>query len=453
MTQPQQVSPTTETQRALAARVAERLRHAGYEALFAGGCVRDRLLGRPCFDIDIATSAPPEAVGALFEHTVAVGAQFGVIIVVQDGQPFEVATFRSDGCYIDGRRPSSVSFSDAKTDAQRRDFTINGLFEDPATGEVIDYVGGQRDLELRVIRAIGDARARLTEDKLRVLRGLRFVSQLGFDLEPETQQAIGELATSLRTVAVERIFAELTKLLVGQDRSRALELMRQTGVLAHLLPDVAKLEGVEQPPQYHPEGDCWAHQLLVMQYLPPNPSSELAWGALLHDIGKPPTFTVAERIRFDGHANIGADMAAELLAQLRAPKRFTEVVVELVADHLRFIDVPKMRESTLKRFLRRPTAGLHLDLHKADCQASHGMLETHAFCLQRLAHYRAEGEKEALRPRPLVNGHDLQEAGYRPGPEFKRMLSGLEDAQLEGQVETKDQALAWLSEHFPLPAT
>lgn len=436
-----------------AAAIAARLRGAGHTAYFAGGCVRDRLLGKPPQDYDIATTARPEEVQALFglDRTVAVGAQFGVILVVTPHAQFEVATFRRDDAYVDGRRPSAVYFGNPEDDARRRDFTINGLFEDPESGEVLDFVGGRKDLDARLLRAIGDPRARFREDKLRLLRGVRFVAQLAFEIEPETLAATRELAPEIAVVAAERVLVELTKTIVPPGRVRGLELLRATGLLRELLPEVAALEGVPQPPEFHPEGDCWQHQLLVMKNLPDPCPDELAWGALLHDVGKPPTFKVAERIRFDGHPAVGAEMADAILRRLKAPTRLRETVVELVADHLRFADVPRMKESTLKKFLRRDTVDLHLALHRADCLGCHGLLDTYDFCRAKLAEFRAAGAAEALRPAPLLRGEDLIAAGYRPGPAFKEMLAALEDAQLEGRVKTREEALRLLGERFSRP--
>jgi poly(A) polymerase len=433
--------------------VAARLKAAGHTALFAGGAVRDRLLGRTPTDVDVATDATPDRVRALFERTGAVGERFGVVVVSDPDPdaPVEVATFRAEEAYTDGRRPDAVRFATLAEDALRRDFTINALYEDPVTGEVIDRVGGRADLDARLIRAVGDPAVRFREDHLRLLRAVRFAAELGFGLEEATLRAVTDAAPLVSRVATERAFAELTRLIVAAYRRRGLELLRETGLLRELLPEVAALEGVEQPPAYHPEGDCWAHQLLVMERLGPRPGPELAWGALLHDIGKPPTFRVAERIRFDGHARVGAAMADHLLARLRAPRPLREVAVELVRDHLRFIDVQRMREATLKRFLRRETAELHLALHRADCLGSHGKLDNWRFCTERLERYRREGAEEALRPPPLVTGHDLIARGYLPGRAFREMLDAVEDAQLEGEVTTTEDALALVEERFGPP--
>jgi poly(A) polymerase len=443
--------PPGDALRAEAAAIAARLRAAGYLAYFAGGCVRDRLLGIPPKDYDVATSAPPEEVRRIFGYgeTVPVGAQFGVILVVRGPHRFEVATFRSDDAYVDGRRPSAIRFADPRADAERRDFTINGLFEDPATGALIDFVGGREDLARRTIRAIGDPRARFREDKLRLLRAVRFAAQLDFEIEPATFDAVCELAPAIRVVAAERVLVELTKTIVPRGRVRGLELLHRSGLLREVLPEVAALDGVPQPPEFHPEGDCWSHELLVMSHLPDPCPEELAWGALLHDIGKPPTMTVAERIRFDGHAAVGADMADAVMRRLKASARLREAVVELVRDHLRFADVPRMKESTLKKFLRSPLVDLHLALHRADCLGCHGLLDTYEFCTRKLEQFRAEGAAEALRPKPLLRGDDLIAAGYLPGPRFKEILGALEDAQLEGRIATREDALAFAKERFP----
>ncbi len=437
--------------------VAARLREDGFRAYLNGGCVRDLLLGKTPKDYDIATDARPEQVQAIFPKTVAVGAQFGVVVVVAGSSQVEVATFRSDEGYVDGRRPTAVYFGEHEQDALRRDFTINGLFRDPATGEILDFVGGRKDLAARTIRAIGDPAARFREDKLRLLRAVRFAAQLGFAIEPATLEAMRALAPEIRVVSAERVLVELTKTLTAAGRVRGLELLMETGLLAAVLPEVAALAGVAQPPEYHPEGDCWVHTCLVVanaSLAPPDgpPPEELAFAALLHDVGKPPTFRVAaDRIRFDNHAAVGAGMTDEILRRLKAPNRLREVVVELVADHLKFIDVPRMKESTLKRFLRNEAIDLHLALHRADCLGSHRQLGTYELCLRRLEELRREGGAEALRPKPLLSGHDLIAMGYEPGPLFKEILTALEDAQLEGRVASADDARAFVRERFPTP--
>ncbi|MBI5369194.1 MAG: CCA tRNA nucleotidyltransferase [Planctomycetes bacterium] len=442
-------APPARLERAAAA-VVRRLRAHGHEALFAGGCVRDRLLGVPPKDIDIATSATPRAVQALFRKTIPVGEQFGVVRVHVGRLEFEVATFRADGPYLDGRRPASVRFAAAAEDAQRRDFTINGMFYDPASGEVLDLVGGRADLAARVVRAIGDPAARFGEDRLRLLRAVRFACQLGFSLDPATAAAARALAAEVRQVSAERVHAELTRMLTGPRPRRAVELLDELGLLAPLLPEVVALKGVEQPPQFHPEGDVWTHTLLVMENLRPEPSPALALAALLHDIGKPPTFVRApDRIRFDLHAERGAEMARAICARLRCSGAEADRVVLLIENHLRFLALHDMRESTLKRLLREPWSEELLELFRADALGSLASAEDYEFCRRKLEGYRREEAERSLRPARLISGHDLIALGYRPGPAFAGMLAAVEDAQLEGEVATREAALAWVRERYP----
>lgn len=432
--------------RELAAEVARRLSARGHRALFAGGCVRDHLLGREPKDFDIATSARPEQVLEAYPHAVLVGIQFGVVRVHHRGEEFEVATFRREGVYLDGRRPSEVTFTDEREDALRRDFTINGMFLDPATGEVIDHVGGREDLAARVVRAIGDARARFSEDHLRLVRAVRFAAGLGFALDPTTQEAVREMAPLVSTVSAERVRDELWKLLSGPDPRRGLELLDATGLLAHILPEVEAMKGVPQPPDYHPEGDVWTHTLLAMGSLE-RPSPELAVAALLHDIGKPKTLVIAERIRFDRHAEVGAEMAEEVCRRLKCSTSETETVTALVRDHMKFMNVRDMKPSTLKRFFREPHFQALLALHKADCLGCHRDLGHWQFCVDKLAEF--EAHREPLRPKPLLTGHDLIAEGYAPGPRFGEILTALEDAQLEGTLTTREEALGFVRERFP----
>ncbi len=432
--------------RELATEVARRLSARGHRALFAGGCVRDFLLGREPKDFDIATSARPEQVLEVYPHAVLVGIQFGVVRVHHRGEEFEVATFRREGAYLDGRRPSEVTFTGEREDAQRRDFTINGMFLDPATGEVIDHVGGRADLAARVIRAIGDARARFSEDHLRLVRAIRFAAGLGFALDPATQEAIREMAPLVATVSAERVRDEVWKLLSGPDPRRGLELLDATGLLAHILPEVEATKGVPQPPEFHPEGDVWTHTLLVMGSLE-RPTADLAVAALLHDIGKPKTLVVADRIRFDRHAEVGAEMAEEVCRRLKCPTAETETVTALVRDHMKFMNVREMKASTLKRFLREPHFEALLALHKADCLGCHRDLTNWTYCVEKREEFARH--QEPLRPKPLVTGHDLIAEGYPPGPRFGEILTVVEDAQLEGTLTTREQALAFVRERFP----
>ncbi len=444
--------------REAAEHIVERLRGEGFVAYFAGGCVRDLLLGREPQDFDVATNAHPEAVLEMFPKTFAVGAHFGVVLVVDeaDGSEFvtEVATFRNDGAYSDGRHPDSVRFSDsAEEDVKRRDFTINGMLLDPLklreTGEidsaVLDFVGGRADLKSGIVRAIGDARLRLEEDKLRMLRGVRFAARFGFAIEERTAAAILALAREIDQVSRERVRDELTRMLTEGHARRAFELLDATGLLDQVLPEVAKMRGVEQPPEFHPEGDVWVHTLMLLEKLPPDASAALAWGALLHDVGKPATFRRApDRIRFDGHVEVGVRIAEEILRRLRFSLEETAQITALIENHMRFGDVHKMKESTLKRFFRLPKFEEHLALHRMDALSSFGNLDNYEFAKEK---YEALPE-EQVRPRLLVTGRDLIEAGYRPGPQFKEMLALAEDAQLEGRIATRDEGMELVKEAF-----
>jgi poly(A) polymerase len=392
---------------------------------------------------------------SIFPKTYAVGAQFGVVLVATGdlqlgtGDCLEVATFRNDGIYSDGRHPDEVRYTKTpQEDVQRRDFTINGLLLDPlANNQVLDFIGGQADLKAGVIRTIGDAERRFMEDKLRMLRAVRFAARFGYRIEEKTMQAVKRLAPLTREVSRERVRDELTKMLTEGHARRAFELLDESGLLPEVLPEVAKMKGVSQPPAFHPEGDVWVHTLMLLESLEPNASATLGWGALLHDVGKPPTFRVApDRIRFDGHAEVGAKMAEEICRRFRFSNEETEKVTELVSHHMRFPETTRMRESTLKRFLRMPNFSEHLELHRIDCGASHRDLSLYNFVSEKL---RTLPEEE-IRPRPLITGDDLIAAGYMPGPRFKEILSACEDAQLEGQLQTKEQALAWVQEHLPV---
>jgi tRNA nucleotidyltransferase/poly(A) polymerase len=429
----------------LARRIGATLKHRGRQAFLVGGCVRDPLLGRVPKDYDIATDARPEEVLSLFPHSEMVGAHFGVAQVREDGARVEVATFRSDGAYSDGRRPDSVRFeSDARQDALRRDFTINALFQDPETGAIVDFVGGRADLEARIVRAIGDPEKRFAEDHLRMLRAPRFAAALGFDINPATADAIRKLRARIRDVAAERVRDELTRILTEGGARRGFELLDELRLLPEILPEVSAMKGVAQPPEFHPEGDVWTHTLLMLEGMR-SPSITLALGVLLHDVGKPPTFRVAERIRFDGHVEVGARMAVEILSRLRYSSEEIGRVEALVANHLRFKDAPRMKESTLKRFLRQPHFDEHLELHRLDCLSSHRRLENYEFCREKLRSLAPE----ELKPAPLVTGKDLIAAGYTPGPSFSRMLAAAEDAQLESRVATKEEALDLIRREFP----
>jgi poly(A) polymerase len=432
--------------RDLALAVIGRLRASGHQAYLAGGCVRDLLLGRGPKDYDVVTDAAPQRVQELFPDAIAVGAQFGVLLVRREGVQVEVATFRSDHAYLDGRRPSGVTFTgSAEEDVGRRDFTINGLLYDPEREEILDYVGGRRDLAARLVRAIGDPVERFAEDHLRLVRAVRFAARLGFEIEPATFAAIRAEAASVTQVAVERLRDELVRILTEGGARRGFELLDAAGLLVHVLPEVAAMKGVAQPPEFHPEGDVWIHTLLMLEMLR-QPTATLAMGVLLHDVGKPPTYRVAERIRFDGHVEVGARMAREICERLRFSRRETERIVALVENHLRFKDAPRMKESTLKRFLRLEGFEEHLELHRLDCLSSHRNLENYE--LVRLAWTTLPGE--AIHPSPLLTGHDLIAAGYTPGPVFHRILRAVEEAQLENRVKTRTEALELVQTQFPI---
>jgi poly(A) polymerase len=424
----------------------EKLRRHGHEAFFAGGWVRDHLLRRKAQDIDIATSAHPDEVLRLFPRSIAIGAKFGVVQVRLYRHPYEVATFRKEGPYFDGRHPSEVSFSGPEQDALRRDFTINGLFYDPVTDRVIDFVQGRPDLEQGIIRTIGSPRDRFEEDKLRMLRALRFACSLDFEIAAETWDAIRGLAPEILQVSWERIRDELLKIITGPAPGRGLDLLHESGLLARILPEVEAMRGVQQPPEFHPEGDVYVHTRMALGFLR-KPSPALALGTLLHDVGKPPTFSIQERIRFDGHVELGAQMAESICRRLRLSNEETQQVVELVLHHLRFMHVMEMRNSTLGRFLRMPHFDDHLELHRADCLSSHGNLETYQFCVDRLKEQRAQ----APLPPPLINGQDLIALGYQPGPIFREILEAVENLQIENTLRTKEEALEYVLKTFPLP--
>jgi len=431
--------------------IVDRLRAAGHEAYFAGGCVRDLLLGQEPADFDVATDARPEKVLGLFPRTFAVGAHFGVVLVADwiDGQEIvtEVAAFRCDESYTDGRRPESVRFSEsAEEDVERRDFTINGMLLDPQIlrekddlgVSVLDYVGGRADLTARLVRAIGDPEKRFEEDKLRMLRAVRFAARFDFEIEAGTEAAIRRLAGAVGVVSRERVRDEVTGMLMEGSARRAFELMDQTGLLKEVLPEIDRLHGVEQPPEFHPEGDVWVHTMMLLEQLPAGVSPTLAWGALLHDVGKPATFTRGPgRIRFNGHVEVGVKISEDILRKLRFSNEQTAQIVSLVENHMRFGDVAKMKDSTLKRFFRLPAFREHLELHRMDSTASHGDLELYHFAKER---YEAVPAEE-VRPALLVTGRDLIEAGYKPGPQFKELLALAEDAQLEGRIRTKEEGL------------
>ncbi len=431
----------------LATDIVRTLREAGHTALFAGGCVRDMLLGVSPHDFDIATDARPEEVQRLFSRTVPVGAQFGVILVIVDGHEFQVATFRADGAYIDGRHPREVTFTTAEGDAQRRDFTVNGLFYDPIGQEVLDYVGGRTDLAAGIIRSIGDAGARFDEDRLRVLRGVRFAATLDFQIEPATWTAISQNAPRIHDVSAERIREEIVKIFLSPRRVRGLDLLDESGLLEMILPEVSALRGCSQPPEFHPEGDVYVHTRLMLSLLPEIVSLPLVFATLFHDIGKPPTRQVdaTGRIRFNGHESVSASMTRDIMLRLRFSGAEMEDTVEMVQNHMVFKDVRNMRVSRLKRFMARPTFQDELELHRVDCTGSHGMLDNYHFLLTR----QEEFGSEPLIPPPLIKGGDLISLGWKPGPLFKEALSAVQTRQLEGHLSSREQALDWIRNNYP----
>ena len=475
-----------------AIQIIRTLRERGHQAYLVGGCVRDLLLGREPADYDVATDATPDQVMKIFPETYAVGAQFGVVLVPVAGEAaatarektedagegaratraeaadraqtnhskahaVEVATFRSDLGYSDGRHPDEVRFSkDPREDLARRDFTINGMMlditpdgelPDPISGGLLDFVGGRKDLESHVIRAIGDPELRFAEDKLRMLRGVRFAARFDYTIEPTTLAAIRKLAPEISQVSRERVRDELTKMLTEGQARRAFLLLDETGLLREVLPEISAMKGVEQPPEFHPEGDVFVHTLLLLGNLPHPSPATLAWGALLHDVGKPPTFRVEDRIRFNGHVEVGVKMAEEICGRMRFSNDDTDQILALVDNHMRFGHAQRMKESTLKKFIRLPRFEEHMELHRLDCRGSHGDLTTYNFMLEKIANM----PPEVVRPAPLITGRDLIEAGYEPGPLFKEILSEVEDAQLEGRLQSREQAMEFVRERFPNP--
>ena len=421
-----------------ALQIVSHLVRSGYTALFAGGCVRDRILfGESSGDIDIATNATPQTVSELFAHTIGVGAQFGVVIVVQGGFPFEVATFRSDVGIGDGRHPGRVVFTDARHDALRRDFTINGMFYDPLTNTIADYVEGQRDLESGVIRAIGNPQERFREDYLRLLRAIRFAAKFSFIIHEETWTAIKDHAISIAQCSPERIFGEIDRMLRAPHPDRALTLLAESGLLKAVLPEVHASIGVEQPPEFHPEGDVFTHTVKALGFMAQDPSSTLAWSVLLHDIGKKSTMRKLDRLRFNGHDQVGAHMAGGILKRLRASGDLIESVEACIENHMHFMNVTSMRLATLKRMLSRPTILDELELHRVDCLASHGNVDNVSFIRKRLDEFA----RQQIKPVPLLRGNDLILLGMTPGPLFTTILREIYDLQLDEKIATRDEAI------------
>jgi poly(A) polymerase len=436
------MSPMEKTAR----EVAQRLRANGHIAYFAGGCVRDMVRGLAAKDFDIATDATPEIVQKIFSHTYAVGAHFGVVVVVENGLNFEVATFRSDGAYLDHRHPADVRFSSPEEDAKRRDFAINGMFFDPEKNEVIDFVGGRTDLAAKLVRAIGDPAARFAEDRLRMLRAVRFATVLDYKIDNPTWDALVASAASINEISAERIREELLKIFLSPNRVRGWNLLDRSGLLRTVLPELDAMKGCLQPEQFHPEGDVFEHTRLMLELLPEEVSAPLVLSVLFHDVAKPVTATVDEtgRIRFNEHDRIGAAMTESIMERLRFSRAEIDAVVEMVRQHMVFKDVPNMRVAKLKRFMARTTFAEELELHRVDCASSHKMMDNYEFLLQK----REEFANEPIIPPPLVRGDDLIALGMKPGPKFGEILEAVETRQLEGTLKDRDEALDWVRREY-----
>ncbi len=426
--------------------ILRRLRSAGHEAYLVGGCVRDLLRGFLPVDYDIVTSAAPEEVTSLFPHTIPVGISFGVVLVIKDEKKYEVATFRTEEGYLDGRRPAQVVYATAEEDVKRRDFTINGLLLDPETGRVLDYVGGCADVAHRLVRTIGDPRQRFSEDHLRLLRAVRFAANLDYEIDAATLKAIKNNAAAIRRISAERIREELTKIIARPGARRGMELLAETGLLKEILPEVQALAGIEQPPLFHPEGDVWEHTLVMLNLLPvEGVDPRLAWGVLLHDVGKAVTRTVDTKgVHFYGHVKRGEEIARQIMERLRFSCADLEMVLALIHSHMLFMHVKEMRPSRLKRFLRIPDFHHHLELHRLDCLGSHGMLDNYEFCRAKLTEIPAE----ELRPPRLLTGHHLIDMGFKPGPLFAKILHEVEDAQLNGLISSEGEAMRLVIDHW-----
>jgi poly(A) polymerase len=429
--------------RATAVEIVRQLQTAGFSAFWVGGCVRDFLLGREPQDYDIATSALPEQIEKLFKRTVAVGRKFGVMVVVENGRPFQVATFRAEADYRDGRHPERVTFGDAEADAQRRDFTVNGLFYDPVAEKLHDWVGGEKDLHAKIIRTIGVPEERFAEDHLRLLRAVRFAAQLDFEIEPQTLAAIKRLAPKIELISAERIRDELIKLFTPPHAAQGLVLLLKSGLLPGVLPEIVTTIACEQSPDFHPEGTVFEHIRLMLEKMPPGASASLPWAVILHDIAKPATAELdpaTGKIHFYGHEKVGAALAERILTRLRFPKKQIEEIVAGVRQHMQFKDVKQMRKATLRRLLLRETFPLELELHRLDCLGSHGALDHYEFLVQQAAELE---QQPAIRP-PLLTGNDLMALGVKPGPEMGALLAEIREKQLQDELKTPHQARAWV---------
>jgi poly(A) polymerase len=428
--------------------IAARLRERGHLAYFAGGCVRDMVRGKTPKDFDIVTDAHPDVVQKTFSRTYAVGAHFGVIVVLENGFQFEVATFRSDGAYLDHRHPSEVHFSSPEEDARRRDFTMNGMFFDPVANQVIDFIGGQADIKAELVRAIGDPADRFAEDRLRMLRAVRFATVLDYRIDRETWDALVANAPSINEISAERIREELLRIFLSPNRVRGWDLLDQSGLMRMILPELEEMKGCRQPEQFHPEGDVFTHTRLMLRLLPEKVSVPLVLAVLFHDVAKPVTATVDEtgRIRFNEHDRIGAAMTEAIMERLRFSRAETDATVEMVRQHMVFKDVPKMRVAKLKRFMARPTFEEELELHRVDCASSHRMMDNYEFLLRK----GEEFANEPIIPPPLVRGDDLIALGLKPGPKFGEILEAVETRQLEGMLRSREEAIEWVKKECSL---
>ena len=432
-----------ESNKAAAIDIIGKLQEKGHIAYLAGGCVRDMLRGETPKDYDIATSALPEEITSIFTKTREVGVHFGVVIVIVKNQAFDVATFRNDGSYKDGRHPEEVTFSTPQDDTARRDFTVNGIFFDPISEKYIDFVEGKSDIDKKVIRAIGEPNLRFQEDHLRLLRAIRFAARFDYEIEAETWNSIKSNASGISKISKERIRDELTKILLNENRVLGFDLLVESGLMEHIIPQILQLKGCEQPPQFHPEGDVFVHTRLMLSLLKDAPSIELVLSVLLHDIGKPATYSFdeeADRIRFNGHDKLGAEMSEQILRDLKFSNSIIEDVVQMVANHMTFKDVQKMRQSKLKRFMSRSTFNDEIELHRVDCLGSWGGLDNYDFLNKKMVEFA----NEPIIPQPLLTGKDLIELGWSPGPDLGQILNSVQDMQLEGKLNSKDEALDWV---------
>ena len=432
-----------ERNKAAAIDIIGKLQEKGHIAYLAGGCVRDMLRGETPKDYDIATSALPEEITSIFSKTREVGVHFGVVIVIVNNQAFDVATFRNDGSYKDGRHPEEVTFSTPQDDTARRDFTVNGIFFDPISEKYIDFVEGKSDIDKKVIRAIGEPNLRFQEDHLRLLRAIRFAARFDYEIEAETWNSIKSNASGISKISKERIRDELTKILLNENRVLGFDLLVESGLMEHIIPEILQLKGCEQPPQFHPEGDVFVHTRLMLSLLKDAPSIELVLSVLLHDIGKPATYSFdeeADRIRFNGHDKLGAEMSEQILRDLKFSNSIIEDVVQMVANHMTFKDVQKMRQSKLKRFMSRSTFNDEIELHRVDCLGSWGGLDNYDFLNKKMVEFA----NEPIIPQPLLTGKDLIELGWSPGPDLGQTLNSVQDMQLEGKLNSKDEALNWV---------